>query len=213
MRGHSCVTGLRDCLHLIRFLLKRKEKPPFALAPNSVTSHNTEWQTGASLNSLEVPLPDSPENTALDPEIVQGVRYFFDKIPFNQHVGMTIEHICRERVEVKVPMKPELIGNFLQGILHGGVVSSMLDVAGGAMALVAAIERTAHLPEEKRMETLSKIGTIDLRVDYLRPGKGEYFVAMARVLRTGNKVAVTRMELHNDRDDLLALGTGTYMCG
>lgn len=158
-------------------------------------------------------MSEKQETKELDPEIANAVKYFFDKIPFNQYVGMTIESICHERIEVKVPFKPELIGNWIQGILHGGVVSSILDVAGGAMSLLAAIERTSHMEEEERMAILSKIGTIDLRVDYLRPGKGDYFIAMARILRAGSKVAVTRMELHNDTGELLALGTGTYMCG
>jgi acyl-coenzyme A thioesterase PaaI-like protein len=32
-------------------------------------------------------------------------------------------------------------------------------------------------------------------------------------MRTGKKVAVTRMELHNDEDLLIAVGTGTYIVG
>ena len=54
------------------------------------------------------------------------------------------------------------------------------------------------------------MGTIDLRVDYLRPGLGQSFSAKGFVLRTGRKVAVTRMELHNDKDLLIAVGTGAY---
>ena len=49
-----------------------------------------------------------------------------------------------------------------------------------------------------------------MRVDYLRPGHGEWFEAKGTILRTGNKVAVTRMELHNDSGELIAIGTGAY---
>ena len=69
------------------------------------------------------------------------------------------------------------------------------------------------MPEAERIRMLAKIGTIDLRVDYLRPGRGAYFTAAGRLLRTGNKVAVTRMSFHNDADELQAVGTGTYLCG
>ena len=62
-------------------------------------------------------------------------------------------------------------------------------------------------------ERFNKIGTIDIRVDYLRPGLGEYFIATGSTLRTGNKVSVTRMELHNDKGILIAVGTGTYVVG
>jgi uncharacterized protein (TIGR00369 family) len=60
-------------------------------------------------------------------------------------------------------------------------------------------------------ERFAKIGTIDLRVDYLRPGLGKHFIATGYVLRTGSKVAVTRMELHNDSAQLIAVGTGAYV--
>jgi acyl-coenzyme A thioesterase PaaI-like protein len=60
------------------------------------------------------------------------------------------------------------------------------------------------------VERFSRIGTIDLRVDYLRPGQGEWFIARGFPLRTGNKVAVTRMELLNDRAELIAVGTAAY---
>jgi uncharacterized protein (TIGR00369 family) len=60
-------------------------------------------------------------------------------------------------------------------------------------------------------ERFAKIGTIDMRIDYLRPGLGDYFIATGYVLRAGNKVAVTRMELHNHERQLIAVGTGAYV--
>ena len=57
------------------------------------------------------------------------------------------------------------------------------------------------------------MGTIDLRVDYLRPGIGKHFIASSFILRAGNKVAVTRMELHNDNGEHIAVGTGAYLVG
>jgi uncharacterized protein (TIGR00369 family) len=63
------------------------------------------------------------------------------------------------------------------------------------------------------MARLSRLGTIDLRIDYLRPGRGQRFTAQAVPLRAGNKVAVVRSELHNEDGVLVAVGTGTYLCG
>ena len=57
------------------------------------------------------------------------------------------------------------------------------------------------------------IGTIDLRVDYLRPGRGKYFIATGRVVRLGNRVAVAHMELTNDAGELIATGGAAYMVG
>jgi uncharacterized protein (TIGR00369 family) len=143
----------------------------------------------------------------------QAVSSFFQRIPFNRLLGIQLDELSPERVLMSLPMKDELIGNFMHGILHGGVISSILDVAGGAMALIGAFERHQHLSGTERMTRLSKLGTIDLRVDYLRPGRGKHFIASAVLLRSGNKVAVVRSELHSDDGTLVAVGTGTYLCG
>ena len=138
---------------------------------------------------------------------------FMEQIPFNQHIGLKVDQFDTEAVVFKIEMRKELVGNWLQGILHGGVIASALDVAGGTVALVGAYAQRRDMPKEERMKSLSKLGTIDMRVDYLRPGKGKEFFATASILRIGSKVAVTRMEFKNEEGDLIAVGTGTYMCG
>ena len=149
----------------------------------------------------------------LTPELQQAVSGFFERIPFNRVLGIQLGEMNTEKVVMHLPMKDELIGNFVHGILHGGVISSLLDVVGGAMALIGAFERHQHLSTAERMARLSKLGTIDLRIDYLRPGRGQHFTATAVLLRSGNKVAVVRSELHADDGTLVAVGTGTYLCG
>ncbi|MDJ0837647.1 MAG: thioesterase family protein [Acidobacteriota bacterium] len=138
---------------------------------------------------------------------------FYNQIPFNRELGLELVYLGPEHVDLKMEMKPKLVGNYMHGILHGGVISASLDVAGGITSVVGAFERTHGLPDDERIKILSKIGTIDLRVDYLRPGRGEWFKITGRILRTGNKVAVTRMNFSNEKDELQAVGTGTYICG
>jgi len=140
---------------------------------------------------------------------------FLEQIPFNKVLGLRPTKLSQQYCEFKMNMRDDLIGNFLQGILHGGVISTALDVTGGAMALVAAWQRLKdrNVPSSERPKTLSKLGTIDMRVDFLQPGKGKEFTISATLLRIGNKVAVTRMEFKNEKDDLIAVGTGTYLCG
>ncbi|HBP6463183.1 TPA: thioesterase family protein [Pseudomonas aeruginosa] len=157
-------------------------------------------------------MSETPSHSLPD-DVHQLVAAFFQRIPFNRLLGIHVVSLGRERVVLDLPMKDELIGNFVQGILHGGVISSLLDVTGGAMALIGALERHRELPGHERMARLSKLGTIDLRIDYLRPGRGQKFTAHAVPLRAGNKVAVIRSELHADDGALVAVGTGTYLCG
>ncbi|MHA3886646.1 thioesterase family protein [Stutzerimonas degradans] len=146
-------------------------------------------------------------------EQAQAVREMFERIPFNQALGIELDEISTSRVVMHLSMKPELIGNFVHGILHGGVIASLLDVAGGATAMLGVFDRHRHLTEHERATRLARLGTIDLRIDYLRPGRGKRFSASAVPLRAGNKVAVVRSELHNEEGLLVAVGTGTYLCG
>jgi uncharacterized protein (TIGR00369 family) len=95
-------------------------------------------------------------------------------------------------------------------VLHGGVTASVLDVTGGLAAFVGTLNKYRHLSFEEQVQRFNSLGTIDLRVDYLRPGRGQWFLATGYILRIGNKVAVARTEMHNDDDHLIAVGTCAY---
>ena len=136
-----------------------------------------------------------------------------EKIPFNKLIGMKIETLDLDKIWIRFEMRPELVGNFTRGNLHGGVISSVLDVTGGMVAWIGIMKKLEGKSFDEISERFNKIGTIDIRVDYLRPGLGEYFIATGSTLRTGKKVSVTRMELHSDKGILIAVGTGTYVVG
>jgi len=159
----------------------------------------------------------NPETTRSGNQLDQLLDIVHDlyekKIPFNRVLGMHVESISAEEVSVRFDMTEELIGNFVLKTLHGGVISAVLDATGGMTASVGILRKMHDRPLEEIAERFTRIGTIDLRVDYLRPGRGAYFRASGTIMRTGNKVAVTRMELHNDSGVLIAVGTGTYLVG
>ena len=136
---------------------------------------------------------------------------FTEKIPFNKVLGLEVTSLSYERVQVQFQMGDELIGNYIRGTLHGGVISSVVDVTGGLAAFMGIQQKIADQDLDSKLERFGRLGTIDLRVDYLRPGLGEHFISTGYALRTGNKVAVTRIELKNNQDDLIAVGTGSYV--
>ncbi|MCH2270321.1 MAG: thioesterase family protein [SAR324 cluster bacterium] len=136
-----------------------------------------------------------------------------ERIPFNKLIGMKVEKLDLDSIGIRFKMRPELIGNFMRGNLHGGVISSVLDVTGGMVAWTGIMKKMEGRSFEEIAEKFAKIGTNDLRVDYLRPGFGKHFIATGNTLRTGNKLSVTRMELHNDEGILIAVGTGSYVFG
>jgi uncharacterized protein (TIGR00369 family) len=136
---------------------------------------------------------------------------FEETVPFNRVLGLKVESLDPDAPKLRFEMKPDLIGNPRRQILHGGVIASVLDVAAGfAIHLATINNRDEQAPLEGN---LPAIGTIDLRVDYLRPGRGEYFIATGRVVRLGNRVAVAHMDLVNDAGELIATGGAAYMVG
>ncbi len=145
-------------------------------------------------------------------EILSIIRdIIVEKIPFNKVLGLTVEALNLEHPSVRLTMREDLIGNFIRRSLHGGVISSTLDFMGGLLAFLSVLKTMQGQSVQAMAERFAKIGTIDLRIDYLRPGVGQHFIATGFVLRTGKKVAVTRMELHNDEHQLIAVGTGAYV--
>lgn len=134
-------------------------------------------------------------------------------MPFHRLLGVKIDSLTPTDIRVRVEMREELIGNFVRRILHGGVISSILDLTGGLIAFAELLKHLEHMHPDEIGKRLSRVGTIDMRVDYLRMGEGEFFIATGSVLRKGNKVAVIRTELCNDQNLLIAAGTGTYLVG
>lgn len=144
---------------------------------------------------------------------LKQISHVFSSIPFNKTLGLIFDSVENDHILMHFDMRDELVGNFVQGILHGGVISSVLDMAGGAAAMIAHIQKHPGHDLLQISEHLGKAGTINIHVDYLRPGKGKRFFAKAWILRSGNKITVSRMELTNDENSLIATATGTYMVG
>ncbi len=131
--------------------------------------------------------------------------------PFHELLGMTIEPTDDGSVRIVFPMRDDLCGHPGLGILYGGVVACMIDIIGGAIVSWHRIKDVQDRPLEEQIKRMSAIRTVDLRVDYLRPGRGKEFTVTGSILRDGKKVVVTRMELQNEEGVLIATGTGTYI--
>lgn len=153
-----------------------------------------------------------PSAIVFEPEFIAGLKDIFEeKIVFNQMLGLKVVSLHPECVEARIDMKPELVGHYAYNRLHGGVISTGLD-AMGALAVMAAIG-ARHMDEspEQRLHRFGRLGTIDLRVDYLRPGIGSHFTLRAEVLRLGSRVASTRMEFFGPDGSLMAAGGAAYI--
>lgn len=157
-------------------------------------------------------MKNPPQTPAFEPEFVAGLKDMFEnKVVFNRVLGLEITHLHAEGAEGRIRMKPELVGHFAYGRLHGGVISATIDAMGGLACMAAIGARHMDDAPELRLHRFLKLGTIDLRIDYLRPAVGETFDVRAQVLRLGSRVGSTRMEFLGADGKLLATGAGAYI--
>lgn len=134
----------------------------------------------------------------MDPAALRQVME--ELIPFNKVLGVRVVEIDRGHVRLEVPFRPELIGDPLRQAMHGGVISALADTAGGC-AVWSGLE-----------EPRARVSTVDMRIDYLRPGRSETLVAEADVVRIGRRIGVTDMRLFHPSapGDSIATGKGVY---
>ncbi len=154
----------------------------------------------------------TPASSIFEPEFVARLALIFEeRISFNRLLGLRITALEADSVRAEIEMRPELIGHYTHQRLHGGVISAMLDATGGLAVMAAIGARHMGEPIDDRLARFGKLGTIDLRVDYLRPAVGPRFTATASVLRLGSRVASTRMEFFDAQGKLLSTGAAAYI--
>ena len=148
-----------------------------------------------------------------EPEYLEGFRQIYEKkIVFNQTLGLRLTEITPVgRVSARIDMRHELVGHFAYNRIHGGVISAALDAIGSAAVMAALAAKHMDESPAKRLERFGKLGTIDLRIDYLRPGIGEFFPIHAECLRVGSRVGTSRMEFRGPDGTLMSAGAAAYI--
>ncbi|MCS6904995.1 MAG: hotdog fold thioesterase [Bacteroidia bacterium] len=127
------------------------------------------------------------------------IKALEELIPFNKHLGIKVLQLEQDFVRLLLPFHSTLIGNPFIPALHGGVIATLLDTAGGGAALT-----TLNSLEDR-------ISTVDIRIDYLLPGKPNDLIAEGRVIRSGNRLVVTNMvAYHGSKEYTVADGRGVY---
>jgi len=158
-------------------------------------------------------IPDPPprrsdaEQARLDGELTELIEH---RITFNQVLGLKVQTL-RPQLVLRFDWRPDLVGHYHYGRLHGGVISAALDALGGTALMVGLADKHDHECAEQVMHRFLKMGTIDLRIDFLRPGLGQHFIASAEVTRLGGRVGSTQMRLHSDSGVLVATGAASYI--
>lgn len=156
---------------------------------------------------MTLTLRSAEEQARLDAAFIDLYEH---RITFNEVLGLKITSVRPGDVRGLLTMKPELVGHYTYGRLHGGVISAVLDAMGSLALMVGIAERHPHDNTLQVMQRFSRMGTIDLRVDFLRPGLGRHFVATAEPTRLGGRIGSTQMRLVNEEGTLIATAAAAY---
>lgn len=130
---------------------------------------------------------DGDDRTAL-------VRELYDAIPFHHALQLAVLDVTAERAETKIPFDESLVGNPDLQVLHGGIISSIVDLTGAAVFIGHCGDYTP---------------TVDLRVNYLEAAGKQPLYATATVERRGENIGVASVEVESG-DTVCATGTGVY---
>ncbi len=118
-----------------------------------------------------------------------------DTSPYQRFLGLVMERVGDGEVVIRLPFREDFLREDGSDWLHGGIISALIDIAGD-YAVVTKFD--------------VGVPTIDLRIDWLRPARAGDLVATGRVVKTGRRVSVADVEVHDAKGQLVAIGRGLY---
>lgn len=141
-----------------------------------------------------LPLP------VVNQELFDSVAKWFCEIPHSGTIGLRYVSGERGLATMMLDYKPELIGNPKTGVVHGGVITSLIDTTSGLSVF-------------SWLEGPEAIATLDLRIDYLRSATPDLPIyCRAECYRFGRQIAFTRATAYqDDGKDPIAYSVGTFM--
>lgn len=116
------------------------------------------------------------------------------RAPYHQWLGLHVLEVGEGTIELSATWREEWVVNVEGGYTHGGILAALVDLT----ADWALVSRTGK-----------GVPTIDLRVDYHRPAKGD-LRASGKVIKFGKQFSVAEAQLFDTEGNLVASGRGVY---
>ena len=134
-----------------------------------------------------------------DTDQTRIAQQFIEAIPHARALGMRVDALGAGTATISMPWAEHLVGDPRSGVVHGGVVSALMDTCCGAAVM-------AH-PSGP-----GSTATIDLRIDYMRSAtKGQRISARAECYHITRTVAFVRaVALDESGDNPVAAATGAF---
>lgn len=126
-------------------------------------------------------------------------QQFIEAIPHARALGMRVDKLGPGQAVISMPWAGHLVGDPRNGVIHGGVVSALMDTCCGAAVMT-------H-PEAPR-----STATIDLRIDYMRAATPrQRITARAECYHMTRSVAFLRaVALDEEGEHPVATATGAF---
>lgn len=132
----------------------------------------------------------------IDPQFVEAVRARFAASPFNDWFGAELLHAADGTIEIALDLQAHHLNP--GGIIHGGVIATLLDIAIGLALRTRLSLEFAHV-------------TTQLNISYLKPCREGRVVATGTAIHQGRRTGYGEAELRDDRDRLLSKATGSFL--
>ncbi len=140
---------------------------------------------------------DMPTSFVQNPLFEAEIRGSFASQTFMQSIGAKLSSVSAGSVEILLPFREDLLQH--HGYLHGAVIAAVVDTACGYSA-------------QSLMPPDSTVLTVEYKINFLRPAKGDRIIARGRVLRPGRNLTVCYGEaltVANGSEDTVATLTAT----
>jgi uncharacterized protein (TIGR00369 family) len=123
-------------------------------------------------------------------------------VPHARALGLTVVDAKPGEAWLRVAYADHLVGNPETGVIHGGVITTLLDNCAGVAVMTA-------------LDELKSIATLDLRIDYMKPATpGLDVIGWCRCYKVTRNVAfVHGSAYHSDPADPIATTAMTFMLG
>jgi uncharacterized protein (TIGR00369 family) len=132
----------------------------------------------------------------------QAILEYAKAFPFFRLLGIEIVDVAPSWSKTRIVWRPEL--NQPAGILHGGVIASLVDT-GIAHALLMT-DRFGEVSGQG-----GALVSVDLRIKYLRPVSSGAIECETTIPRLGKRIIHAASVVKNDAGNDVALGDSIYM--
>ncbi|MGD0578899.1 MAG: PaaI family thioesterase [Bryobacteraceae bacterium] len=129
------------------------------------------------------------------PLTLEQTRALIPQMPFNHHLGFHVARMYKDGLTMECTLRPEMTNG--HGTLHGGVTAALIDAAIGVAVIALAGDQPA--------------GTVEMKVNFLRPGLEGRFRCRSRLLKVGKTLAFGEAVVRDSHGRVVATGHATYI--